>query len=501
VLTGGYAIGRSSDVLVDRAQHQQSIGLDNAESRNCWLNIGGSVMSVASGGAAVAGKMAQAGEGMVVVGQIAVKSVTAGSCVVNALGIVNGLANIIHKAVNENEVSSLDIFQFLSSVLFFTNSVISTHQAYALLNNIKQSGTGQHNVLTVMNRISNLRGRSMNSMAGITEAATHVSGVAFSYPVVRLYFVRETLFDKCKFVCRELIKITESLLKGLITTAQYVWENRKLLKMWWVSWNEEISEVIRKICQAFGVKDWSDIIIQGCKILEEGTPGLMRWIACVLLTERNSLPENEATDEIIKISAKFADLQGCKNAEDLLTYMRFVCKFVRSEFEREKANNKKMWEMVREFSPNSKIEDFYRKCGISGNPDAYFLQTVLEKFREKGSEGFFLLKFAYDSQNAISSAQEEAGQSFFDMDGITFHPFVNKTGQASNGMLSSEQLYMMAAEVTGQHADKDNVSLVEDGATAIMQINGGAIFIAVSSHLEDGKVSGIATVLRRPSHL
>jgi len=82
------------------------------------------------------------------------------------------------------------------------------------------------------------------------------------------------------------------------------------------------------------------------------------------------------------------------------------------------------------------------------------------------------------------------------MDGITFHPFVSKTGQASNGMLSSEQLYMMAAELTGQHADKDSVSLVEDGATTIMQINGGAIFIMIQTYLEDGEVSGVATILQ-----
>jgi hypothetical protein len=146
--------------------------------------------------------------------------------------------------------------------------------------------------------------------------------------------------------------------------------------------------------------------------------------------------------------------------------MKFVCKFVQNEFEEKKANNKKMWEIVREFNPDTKIEDFYSKCGICGNPDTYFLQEVLKNFRDDGKRGF------------------------------TFHPFLNKTGQASNGMLSSEQLYMMAAEVTGQHADKDNVSLFEDGATTIMQINGGAIFIMVQTYLEDGEISGVATILQ-----
>jgi hypothetical protein len=63
--------------------------------------------------------MAQAGEGMVVVGQIAVKSVTAGFCVVNALGIASSLTNIIMKIVNEEDISAFDLFQFTSSVLLF----------------------------------------------------------------------------------------------------------------------------------------------------------------------------------------------------------------------------------------------------------------------------------------------------------------------------------------------------------------------------------------------
>jgi hypothetical protein len=81
------------------------------------------------------------------------------------------------------------------------------------------------------------------------------------------------------------------------------------------------------------------------------------------------------------------------------------------------------------------------------------------------------------------------------MDGLSFHPFYSKVGLDPHGMLSKEQFYMMAAELTGQHANRDNVSLVEDGATALMQVNDGAIIIAVKSYLEEGKVSGVAVVL------
>lgn len=135
--TGMYTAGRSIHTLVDRDVHKQSIGLDNAESRNCWLGIGGSVIGIASGGAVAAtAKMAQAGETVALAGQIALKSVTVSSCVVNALGVANGLANIVEKVIGGEQVSSLDIFQFSTSILFFTNSVISTHQAHTLINSV-----------------------------------------------------------------------------------------------------------------------------------------------------------------------------------------------------------------------------------------------------------------------------------------------------------------------------------------------------------------------------
>ena len=49
MLTGAYVAGRNIHTLVDRGKHQQSIGWDSAESRNCWLGIGGGVVAFVSG--------------------------------------------------------------------------------------------------------------------------------------------------------------------------------------------------------------------------------------------------------------------------------------------------------------------------------------------------------------------------------------------------------------------------------------------------------------------
>ena len=147
-LTGVYAAGRNIQTLVDRDQHQQSIGLDSAETRNCWLGIGGGVMGIVSGGTmTAAAKTAQAAATMPLAGQVAIKSVAVGSCVHNGLAVSNVLANIIVKARNEKEITALDVFQLTSTVLFFTHSVISTRQAMSLINSMGKKGQGDFLVI------------------------------------------------------------------------------------------------------------------------------------------------------------------------------------------------------------------------------------------------------------------------------------------------------------------------------------------------------------------
>ena len=157
MLTGLYATGRNIQTLVDRDQHRQSIGLNSATSRICWLGIGGSVIGIVSGDAIVAAaKTVKAAATVQLARQIAIKSVAVSSCVHNGLAVSKGIANIIDKAVNEKEITALDVFQFTSAVLFFTHSVISTHQAMSLIKSIgKNSSEGSSDCIRAfMKRMS-----------------------------------------------------------------------------------------------------------------------------------------------------------------------------------------------------------------------------------------------------------------------------------------------------------------------------------------------------------
>jgi hypothetical protein len=536
LLTGGYAAGRSIQTLVDRGQHQQSISLADAESRNCWLGIGGCVMSLAAGGtmAAVA-ETTEAGSAMSLAGQVTVKSVTVGSCVVNALGVTNGLANIIVKAFNKEEITALEIFQFTSAVLFFTNSVISAHQAMSLLNRIGENSPGgfRGNARDVMNQISEFvtENNVCKSMPLI------IGGCS---PLMSTSAIGTALFCVYKWVSTKLIEITKHVLKGVITTCNYALKVGEILHTFWETWNREITEVADKICQAFGVKHWSEIVIGGCRLLAGTEPHYIREVAGNLIAEERSLvkcgttvmpsqqsqvicdhdavggtashinnepnslvdEETETSvsydDEVINILAKFGGIQGCRNPKEFAKCMTFICKFVKSQFQEEKSRYEKAWKMVKHFNPDANVDDFVKQYGISGNPNNHLIQEVFKKFRNEDKGGFTLLKLAYDSQNASTSAQKEDGQSSFEGDRVNLHLFYDKAGLGSKGMLSKEQYCEMAAELTGERADIDSIYISEGGNTAVMLVNGCADVITVQCLLEDGKVSGIAALLRNP---
>jgi hypothetical protein len=528
-LTGLYGAGRNIQTLVDRDQHQQTIGLNSPVSRNCWLGIAGSVLGIVSGGTmAATAKTAQAAATIPLAGQIAIKSVAVSSCVFNGLAVSNGLANIIVKAIDEKEITALDVFQFASAVLFFTHSVISTHQSMSLINSMgkNSSGGSSGDIKALMNRISEL--------VEPTEACNTVPGVVFgcSPTVLTIGEGRElSLLSLCSAVGRKLIEITKSLLRGLKSMYNYMLEVGELLGQVWETWNKEIAEVTDVICRAFGVKHWSELVIKGCRFIESGH---IRAMASTIIAEKRSLVECGSTamssrqrqtisdnsavvgtdggpksvvdgetqayesyyDEMANIHAKFVDRQMCRNPADFCKYMMFVCKFVRSQLQEKKSRYEKSWEMVKHFNPDVNIEDFKNQHGISGNPNNHFLQEVFSEFKKEEQDVFTLLQLAYLSQNVGTSAQEEENeQSFLDADGVRFYPFYSMHGLASSGMLSEQQYREMAAKLMGRCADTDSIYMSACGDTAVIQVNDAAHVIMVQCWPEDGKVSGIAAVL------
>jgi hypothetical protein len=176
MLTGVYAAGRNIQTLVDRDQHQQSIGLDSAVSRNCWFGIASGVMGIVSGVTMTAAAWTDAT--IPLAGQIAIKSVAVGTCVLNGLAVKHIRENIIVKAQNGKEITALDVFHFTSTVLFFAHSVISTRQAMSLISSMGKNSSGgfSGNIKAWMNQSS--------KFLGLTKTCNNVPGIIVYRPTM-----------------------------------------------------------------------------------------------------------------------------------------------------------------------------------------------------------------------------------------------------------------------------------------------------------------------------
>jgi hypothetical protein len=372
--------------------------------------------------------------------------------------------------------------------------------------------------------------KRMSESVRPTKVCSNVPGVIGGCPPAVCTIIEGadlSLLSVCSLVGRKLIEVTKKLLRGLTNIGSCLLEVGGLLGQFWESWKKEIAEVVDKICRAFGVKHWSELVIGGCKPIKFDH---VRAIAGTLIAEKKSLvgcgstgmPPNQGQaicdngavggtdygpnssvdgetqtgvtyyDEVSNILAKSVDQQMCANPADVRKYMTFVCKFVRRQLQQRKSIYEKMWEMVKDIKS---VEVFNEQYGISGNPDDHFLQEVFNEFRNEGQDGFTSLHLAFMKQNAgISTQKEELEQGFLDAEGVRFHPFDSMSGRATNGMLSEQQYREMAALYMGRHADRVSIHMSARGDTAVIQANGADVMM-VQCWLEDGKVSGIASVL------
>ena len=531
MFTGAYSAVRNIQTLVDRDEHQQSIGLDSAESRSCWLGIAGGATSILLGPKTYADfkiananvKIAQAGVectqanvGTSRTAQIFKQPIAFGSCVLNGLVVANGIAIIVDKYRNDEKITNLDIFQFTSALLFFTHSVVSVHQAISLINRMGNSSSGE--LFDHIQAWKNLISGAYNIVPAVPAPCSYIVST----------FVKGNFWFLCYKVHKEL---KECALRGMRYCMLKV---RELLRQVWEWLSKEMAEIVYEICQAFGVKHWSDLVINGSSCIESSH---IRAMASILIAGKKSLvgygstampsdqmqassdnsagvgtndwpnsvvdgetqPYDTYYHDIGNILVKFVDRNMWRSPEDLCKYLVFICKFVKSQFLKKKSDYEKSWQTVKLFQPNVKIEDFEKQTGISGNPNDHLLQEVFNEFK-KEKDAFTLLQLAYVGRNDSTSAQEEEyEQGFLDADGVRFYPFYSERGLARNGMLSVQQYREKAAKFTGQNCDTSSIYISASGDTAVIEMNGAADVITLQCWMEDGKVSGIAAVLHTAS--
>ncbi|CAH0397871.1 unnamed protein product [Chilo suppressalis] len=134
VASGVYGIVRSSINLADRSKHEQSIGFETAESRASWINIIVSATGISVSGATKLLSWAASSGTNVTILMNAVRVLQYANLGTGFLGVANSLADMIVNYTKYNQTpTTLEIFQFTTSALFFGIGAMSNQTAQEIV--------------------------------------------------------------------------------------------------------------------------------------------------------------------------------------------------------------------------------------------------------------------------------------------------------------------------------------------------------------------------------
>lgn len=136
---GLYGVTRGVTTLVDRHFHDQSINpADSSEARNAWLGILGCALGSAQSRIhANITRGAAAGNIGSKILAITFNVITVGSLTVKGMGTLNGFISLVDKA-DKGTLTFLDVHQFSTSLLFFSNDLIHSSTARRIIENVQR---------------------------------------------------------------------------------------------------------------------------------------------------------------------------------------------------------------------------------------------------------------------------------------------------------------------------------------------------------------------------
>ncbi|XP_064089247.1 uncharacterized protein LOC135203451 [Macrobrachium nipponense] len=131
-----YDTGRSIGILADRFRHDQSVGMENAEARMCWLNILKSIAAIT--GVDPKKALSQAGVfGTPVSEEIRAVCIGLDMAIISTCGLnVLSYANELSKTAG---ITALEAMQFSTCIFFLTHSDISLETAKAIIRESKET--------------------------------------------------------------------------------------------------------------------------------------------------------------------------------------------------------------------------------------------------------------------------------------------------------------------------------------------------------------------------
>ncbi|XP_029159870.1 uncharacterized protein LOC114931896 [Nylanderia fulva] len=139
-ITSAWTVGRSSQELIDRRKHEQSIHLMDKEALPHWLGIAGTTFGLGVvGGSAALSKAAANGKTIPTLAKAAFNTVQGGNLIFNGVGIVYQGFSLVDKYRTDKTVSHKDALYLAMHVMFFAGSVVKIQFA----NDIVESTQGK----------------------------------------------------------------------------------------------------------------------------------------------------------------------------------------------------------------------------------------------------------------------------------------------------------------------------------------------------------------------
>ncbi|CAI5455716.1 unnamed protein product [Caenorhabditis angaria] len=138
--TGIYTMARSGYHLVDRATHNENVNpLRSRENFVDWLAVAASLASFgAIGGSAYLTVMATQGVEVSQAIECTVNAAIFANFAVSGIALTASGFNIFEKVANGERPTALELFQFSTSLLFFTNAAVNLHTAEKLIQETTQ---------------------------------------------------------------------------------------------------------------------------------------------------------------------------------------------------------------------------------------------------------------------------------------------------------------------------------------------------------------------------
>jgi hypothetical protein len=304
------------------------------------------------------------------------------------------------------------------------------------------------------------------------------------------------LFEMDASERHEIVTATKTFLADPNTKAEFHSQMSKICKNHRIKFESMRQDTMDKVCQLFGANDPSEIQIGDRRIFESLSNHEKDRLGVVFGNTCDSSPE------IIRLAKKFAEHQECASAKEFLSLTEFfvadlaeTAKSLRNDYQQALSSAKQ------ESGANFNEQQFAAKHGINGKLNQHFRQEALNKYQgENRDQSYQNLSQRFTKlKEKIMPLNQQVDPRFFGENAATYH-YVKHKDFGPMGVVSEEQYFKIAGEIVSP-TNRTNAVLSQDGDCVMItykDTQNGIVGVKIDKWTENGKVSGIATVMYMP---